>query len=78
MRTRFYRLPNLKNDSEYNRLFKVFHTIPSTKKKFITYMANKLQEKVRTPKLKQVPLNDDLYALQFKKSKDNLSTSSPS
>lgn len=51
MRTRFYRLPDLKNDSEYRNFFSVFHSIPARKKKFINYMADKLQENVRLIKI---------------------------
>ncbi len=46
MRTRFYRLANLKNEGEYRRFFKMFHSIPASKKKFIHYMADILQEKI--------------------------------
>jgi hypothetical protein len=46
MRTRFYRLPDLKNEKEYRRLFDTFHSIPARKKKFIDYMARKLQDKI--------------------------------
>lgn len=48
MRTRFYRMANLKNEGEYKKFFAAFHSIPASKKKFIGYMADKLQEKVKS------------------------------
>jgi hypothetical protein len=49
-RTRFYRLPNLKDEKEFRRFYRTFHTIPKTKKKFIDYMSNHLQEMLRERK----------------------------
>lgn len=45
-RTQFYRLPRLNNWKELARLYNVFHTIPATRRKFINYMADYLQQKV--------------------------------
>jgi hypothetical protein len=47
MRTRFYRMPDLRNETEYNRFFRVFHSIPVSRKKFINYMADELQEIIK-------------------------------
>ena len=48
-RSRFYRLPHLNNEKEFRKFYKVFHSIPATKKKFIKYMSDYLQEKNRKP-----------------------------
>lgn len=64
MRTRFYRMANLKNDAEYKRFFAAFHSIPSSKKKFIEYMADVLQEKVRPVVSAKVMSSNDRVKLK--------------
>jgi len=59
-RTDFYRLPKLNSDKELARFYKVFYSIPATKRKFINYMAGYLQQEV-----KEMNFN-------FKKSKNEL------
>jgi hypothetical protein len=48
-RTQFYRLPKLNNEMELARFYKVFHSMPATKRKFINYMAGYLQLKTGKP-----------------------------
>src|SRR4051812_22527074 len=47
-RTQFYRLPHF-NKKEMNEFYDAFHSVPAGKKKFINYMAQQLQQKVRFP-----------------------------
>lgn len=47
MRTRFFRLANLKNEKEYRKFFDAFHSVSPGKKKFINYMSSRLQEQIR-------------------------------
>jgi hypothetical protein len=51
-RTVFYRLPKFNKEEEMKRFFKVYNSIPATKRKFIEYMAAHLQQEVRNYSLK--------------------------
>lgn len=41
-RTKFYRLPDLKNERERKNFFRVCNSIPATKRKFFRYMSGYL------------------------------------
>jgi len=45
-RTRFYRLPDWENEYEVKTFYRIFHSIPASKKKFIAHMEALLQEEV--------------------------------
>ena len=45
-RTKFYRLPKLHKEWEFEKFYKAFHSLPATKKKCINFLANHLQENV--------------------------------
>lgn len=51
-RTKFYRLPRLDDEKEFNDFFRLFHSIPPDRKKCIDYMANHLQEEIKPALLK--------------------------
>jgi hypothetical protein len=59
-RTGFYRLPNLKNENEFMRFYKIFHSIPAGRKKCVEYFADKLQDKIISESSKKVVYLDSV------------------